>query len=993
MELFKLFGVVELQGGMAVKQLRDLNNLGRQAGVSLKGLAAQAVATAAGFGLWQSVFEPVKRLAKETFVELPMQLEQARVGFETMLGSAEKANTFLKELSTFAEKTPFEFPELVDASKRMLAFGFASEQVIPVLAAVGDAASGLGMGQEGINRIILALGQMQAKAKVSAEEMLQLTEAGVPAWDILAEAMGRSTQEVMKLAEKGLIPADKAIQALIAGMEQRFPNMMQKMADSVPGALATIRESIKLTFGELTGPTYERFRQWLLEVRDGVQQFAKTAKESGLREAFTRLVPALELFIAAGEWIINNWPKIKGALIATLGPLLAYKAVSGIAVQFLTAAQTVRFFTTHLKNMYLGLKAIPGMLGKVRLAFLALTGANPILLAITAVVGALTAAGVYLYKNWDKVRYYGLQAWGTLKKYILEAADALLGAYEKLFGWLPVLGEKIRQARAGLSGLISKEKSITKTRQVEWEAAQEAAANFRKAWAAGLVGKPIPETQASIQESTKAAKDFGFTIEDAGKKVEGTGEKTQKAAEDTRAAWEKTADALTLRLQALRTQHETAAMAAERHGDQVAALRQRLDNLNQQLELQRQIVAAVNQGYQESVRAKGKDAEETLQLAVRLEEAKKAQADIEQQVYETNQAIRAQELELRDLADEITEVEKRYREDLAEAQEEYQRKVAEVNRRLAEDERRLTEQFEAEVDRRARALMDFAGLFDQVTRRDVSGEQLLQNLRDQVRTFDEWQANITALAERGVDQGLIRELREMGPKAAPEIAALVTLTDEQLAEYVALWRQKNQEARAEALSQLEDQRAELRQKLVEIRMEAAAQLEAYRIEWQQKQAEIRRNAEEELNRIEQRYRDIAGASTAYGASLVSNFAAGMESRFDYLRRVVDEMLAIVSQVDPTLRHSPSLVDRVNVGVGQLLAAFKRLKTGLDTIQLSGAPIMENLVRMPAVAAATAGNTYSTRTSIGTINFNIYGTDPEEVKELIMDEFYRLGGRT
>jgi len=182
------------------------------------------------------------RAARSWLIDTNIQMEQAEIGFSTMLGSAEKAKSFLDDLEKFAAKTPFEFTELRTAATRMLAFGFSMEQVLPTLTAIGNAAAGLGMGAEGVNRIILALGQMRAKAKVSAQEMMQLTEAGIPAWDILAKAMGKSTAEVMKLAEKGVIPADKAIQALTEGMSARFPNMMAAQSKTLGGMISNLQD-------------------------------------------------------------------------------------------------------------------------------------------------------------------------------------------------------------------------------------------------------------------------------------------------------------------------------------------------------------------------------------------------------------------------------------------------------------------------------------------------------------------------------------------------------------------------------------------------------------------------------------------------------------------------------------------------------------------------------------------------------------------------------
>ena len=66
------------------------------------------------------------------------QMEQTEKAFTTLLKSADLAKDFLAELERFAAATPFELPGLLNASKRLLAFGFSAQQVIPILTAIGD---------------------------------------------------------------------------------------------------------------------------------------------------------------------------------------------------------------------------------------------------------------------------------------------------------------------------------------------------------------------------------------------------------------------------------------------------------------------------------------------------------------------------------------------------------------------------------------------------------------------------------------------------------------------------------------------------------------------------------------------------------------------------------------------------------------------------------------------------------------------------------------
>jgi len=67
-------------------------------------------------------------------------LDQNRIAFETMLGSADRAQTLLKDIEKFAAATPFEMPGLVNGAKRLIAFGVSAEDVVGKLTNLGNAA-------------------------------------------------------------------------------------------------------------------------------------------------------------------------------------------------------------------------------------------------------------------------------------------------------------------------------------------------------------------------------------------------------------------------------------------------------------------------------------------------------------------------------------------------------------------------------------------------------------------------------------------------------------------------------------------------------------------------------------------------------------------------------------------------------------------------------------------------------------------------------------
>ncbi|MFR3998465.1 MAG: tape measure protein [Paratractidigestivibacter faecalis] len=168
--------------------------------------------------------------------------EQADIALSTMLGP-ERAKQMIADLTDFAKKTPFEMSGLTDATQKLLAYGFAAEDVIPTLTAIGDATAALGSGQEGIDACTRAIGQMQAKGKVMSEEMLQLTEQGIPAWQYLADALGTDVAGAQEKVTKGSVDAATGIAALKAGMEGDFGGLMAEQSKTLAGALSNLGDA------------------------------------------------------------------------------------------------------------------------------------------------------------------------------------------------------------------------------------------------------------------------------------------------------------------------------------------------------------------------------------------------------------------------------------------------------------------------------------------------------------------------------------------------------------------------------------------------------------------------------------------------------------------------------------------------------------------------------------------------------------------------------
>lgn len=237
-------------------------------------------------------------------------MEQSTVAFTGLLGSGEAASKMLSDLQQFAAATPFEFPELVTASQRLIGVGIAAQNVIPWMTAIGDAVAGMGGGSEAVGRVTTAITQMSAKGKITAEEMMQLTEANIPGWQLLAKATGKTTAELMDMSSQGLLPATEYLPLLIKGMEETFGGQMANQALTFNGLMSTLKDNIRLALGAFTGPLFVQAKRGLDQLGQLVssQAFQDFAKNMGERvgRVIERLVGSVRNVIHIFEDLVSE---------------------------------------------------------------------------------------------------------------------------------------------------------------------------------------------------------------------------------------------------------------------------------------------------------------------------------------------------------------------------------------------------------------------------------------------------------------------------------------------------------------------------------------------------------------------------------------------------------------------------------------------------------------------------------------------------------------
>lgn len=223
-------------------------------------------------------------------VKFNASMEQSTVAFTNLLGSQDKAKSMLDELYGIAAKTPFEFPQLVQSTQRLLGFGMAAKDVVPTMTAVGDAVAAAGGSGEQIDRVTTALGQMQAKGKVSSEELNQLAESGVPALKILQDELHMTGGELSSALQAGAVTAEKGIPALVKGINKRYEGMAAAQSKTFSGMLSTLKDNATQILGTVFRPLFDFLSKTVLPAVNNIADaIGKWTRGGGMTNALKDL--------------------------------------------------------------------------------------------------------------------------------------------------------------------------------------------------------------------------------------------------------------------------------------------------------------------------------------------------------------------------------------------------------------------------------------------------------------------------------------------------------------------------------------------------------------------------------------------------------------------------------------------------------------------------------------------------------------------------------
>jgi tape measure domain-containing protein len=239
-------------------------------------------------------------------LRMASNLEQTTTSFEVLTGSADKALGVVKDLQSFAARTPLRFDGVSDAAKLLMNFGIETERIIPSLQMIGDVSGG---NAQRFGSMALAFAQMSSAGRLMGQDLLQMINAGFNPLQEMAARTGRSMASLKKDMEAGAISADMVIEAFASATSEggRFYGMMDKQSKTLGGLFSTL--------ADVSTQSLQRIGQQMVESLD-LKRHTQTAIT-----ALTNLSERVISFTSTHPEVVK-WGAVFAGVLGASGPVL-----------------------------------------------------------------------------------------------------------------------------------------------------------------------------------------------------------------------------------------------------------------------------------------------------------------------------------------------------------------------------------------------------------------------------------------------------------------------------------------------------------------------------------------------------------------------------------------------------------------------------------------------------------------------------------------------
>ena len=680
-------------------------------------------------------------------------------------------------ISQSMDKAIDRFDTLQRFPKVMKAFGHSSKDVAASTKLLSEGIEGLPTTLDTVVATTQKLTSMTGNLKQSTKLTIALNNAFL--------ASGASTEE----ASRGLT---QYTQMLSSGkvdlqswktLQETMSYALQKTAESFGYAGASAQNDLykALQDGKIT---FSDFSKRLIELNKGVNGFAEMAKKNseGIRTSFTNIVSAIAKGIAnvitefdklskavTGKSIAEHLNSIKDAINGAFNVIIG--VIRGATPVVKSLVSVLGFLKPVLDPL---ISIFAGVAGAVLLFKGAMLGLS-IIKGIGSLIGTLITSLVSLTSTSLVATGATTGLAGALAALSSGGVFIVVGAIAGLVSWLTQESEETKKAKEkakefqqsldDLHESINKGNEAYKDRRNEIQATAED--NER------LV-KKIDELNAVENKTASQKKELASAAETLNSRIEGLNIQYDKAT-----------GTINMTTDAIRKQIEIAKASAEieaANERMVENAKKRLEIKDKMKELEKEYQGVLDKTEKIEdvafVGGKVRDGIKTEAKKKYNEEVKKLQDDIKK---------------TEDSDNELTNTIVKNNETKAKSTEDASGRMIYNMQTMNEAQKKAVEMMQQEFANLKGEVQNAFQAIEQQTA--LSADQMTANLQKNIDAVDKWSQNLETLAKRGLDQGLIEQMRQAGPKMANQTQALVDASDEQLGRLNGKWTEAGDKAK------------------------------------------------------------------------------------------------------------------------------------------------------------------------------------------------------
>lgn len=418
----------------------ELANGAQRASQSLKQTKADTDALASAIGKIKGMIAgafAVKSIVDfgKNVLGAAANMEVFKKGLSFTLGSEGEADHLIASMQQIGEESAYDTTQLLPLARQWVNIGNTSDEAISKMKKIVDLGSAYGMQTEQIQAANLALTQMSMAGKIGAQDMMQLINAGVPAWQLLADKMGLSVAEVRELSQEGAL-GEEAIGTLWDAVTEKtrgaadtmgntlmakFSNMQESVTNSMAGIGDIIAQGFDLK-DVLTdmGTQTEAFKQHINNIKEAAKQ---VGVQQAIVDELAKISPEAS---RAADGVMNAFSGIKKTITENKD-----------AIKLVTEAVVIFGGTIAVINgIQTGFAALKGAILAVNAAVMA----NPMVIIAAVIITALAL----IYTHWDEIKAVVSSVASVVSAKCSEIGSAITGKIGEAIAWITGLWESVK---------------------------------------------------------------------------------------------------------------------------------------------------------------------------------------------------------------------------------------------------------------------------------------------------------------------------------------------------------------------------------------------------------------------------------------------------------------------------------------------------------------------------------------------------------------------